>query len=76
MRTGVGAMCGVVVLVTCASFAWAEDLEDVSFSLRLAAAQSRFSRFTGAAGLLKCGSRLCLLLWVVYHWPQKVALSR
>lgn len=56
MRTAVGALGGVVVLLICASVARAEDLEDESFSLRLAAAQSRFSRFTDAAGLAGAGA--------------------
>jgi len=43
-------------LLAAAANAFAEDIENKSFSLRLAAAQSRFARFTDSAGLAGAGA--------------------
>ena len=56
MRHGMGCVLSAVALLATASGAFASDVEDKSFSLRLAAAQSRFARFTDAAGLGGAGA--------------------
>ena len=56
MRSCMGCMLSVVALLATASGAFAADVEKKSFSLRLAAAQSRFARFTDSAGLGGAGA--------------------